>query len=1257
MSRKAGLAKKITHTLMAMSIVYSSGINIVINEAYAAENTVYITNSHDGTPFKETGNDGADFTSGGKITDGESASIVGIIDGDNINNAISVTAKGGDGGNDDRDHPTVMEGSKGGDAFAKVTVHESKNNVALGNITVKATGGSNGSSYQGISQVAGAAAAYGLEVKHDLTITAANIDVSAETSQYCRLGGVDTGSNERKDVLAVGLQIDSGQVNFTGESIQVTARNQYNSFSGSSKAEGSAFLSNGGDTEAYGIRITGGEATVKLKKSLKFYTVDNGAGGSGSGSVCEAGKAADGGNGGATMAYGVEISGGLAHLNLQAIESLIHSNYFSAGDGGQGESIKKQAGQDVIASLGGTGGRMTAAGVHITGGKTDGRSRIGKITMGSTGGNGGVGGEGKSSIGGSGGNGGDAYTAGISAAGGELELKVDGMDISAYGGDGGSIGLMTKSTENVAATGKVQATGGTGGTASAFGLDNREANSKLVATADIKITAVGGKGGRSNYDGVSVSDFTDAERGVIANEIATGTGGTAMAAGIQNTAGSLQATVQKLQISATGGMGNDYSSVYGSQGITGGTGGAAAAYGINILGGTASEVTAAEIAVQATGGKGGYGISANYFDTVADGAGCTGGKGGAGSTGAAYGVSNVGGAAAVTAAKITAQATGGMGGSGGGVSKNYLETAAGIGGDGGDGGDAYAYGAYSSGSAKTMIAADLIVAEATAGAAGNGASSFNGVGTVGSNGSTGSKAEAYGVYAENGAVMNLGGKDTDTITIGAKAQNTAAAEGSKAYAIYADNARVLFHDNAELNSDGSSADNTVLTYLNNAALGFGGTAANRTITGGTLQLDGSNAFRFTTDLANNKADSITFDTIENGNAKQYIQIGYEEAFKNALSEADIVTVSGKANVLTITNLNGQDLENFTGQASHLDSPLERFKVTPTVEVSGNQVNITEIALAKEGTPSETAMAVSDAQMALGSMWRIEGNNLMKRMGDLRSDKEAAQGGVWARYYRGEMSADSAYDRSFDQDYTAFQGGIDKVQDYKGGKLYTGIAVNRIDGSAGYNSGSGDMSSTGLGVYASWLGSKGHYLDVIARGSKLANDFKLVDLSGNAAKADYDTWAYGISAEYGYRQDLNAGWFVEPQAELSLGHIGSVDYTTSNDVTIRQDSVNSAVVRLGFLGGKEFTIGGRASNAYVKASALHDFGGNGGATGYYENSRLALQTGDLTGTWYEIGLGANLGIAKNSNLYFDALKTFGGDLRTEWQFNAGLRFTF
>ena len=565
------------------------------------------------------------------------------------------------------------------------------------------------------------------------------------------------------------------------------------------------------------------------------------------------------------------------------------------------------------------------------------------------------------------------------------------------------------------------------------------------------------------------------------------------------------------------------------------------------------------------------------------------------------------------------------------------------------------------------LTVDTINAEALAGDSGNfGVKGTNGSsGNDGDKGAQGAQAEAYGVYADNGAVITLSAKTdsgtpSGTITIGAKADN---ATRTEAYAVYADNATVLFNDNAVLNtSDGASrTDNTVLTYLNNATLGFGSPAAGqnvgRTINGGTLRLAGSNTFKVAADLSNvtPNADKFTFAKLaaDSSTATQYITVGYDKAFDGSSLDSFI----GEVTVLTVTDLeHGQNLNNFVGKESVMDDPLTRFLATPTVTVDGNDVKITQIDFEEAGA-SETVMTAADAQMALGSMWRIEANNLMKRMGELRSDKEAAQGGVWARYYRGELSADSAYDREFSQDYTAFQGGIDKVQDYKGGKLYTGIAVNRIDSNAGYTAGSGDLSSTGVGVYASWLGSKGHYIDVIARGSKLTNDFKLVDPNNITAKADYDTWAYGISTEYGYRQNLNAGWFVEPQAELSLGHIGSVDYTTSNEVSVKQDSVNSAVVRLGFLGGKEFTIGGRTSNAYVKASALHDFGGNGGGTAYYKGRSSIVESADMNGTWYEIGLGANLGIAKNSNLYFDALKTFGGDLRTDWQFNAGLRFTF
>ena len=665
------------------------------------------------------------------------------------------------------------------------------------------------------------------------------------------------------------------------------------------------------------------------------------------------------------------------------------------------------------------------------------------------------------------------------------------------------------------------------------------------------------------------------------------------------------------------------------------------------------------ITAAATGGAGGKGTW-GPGGAGRKGIGADGGDGMQGGNADAFGVQMTGSEAVLTAGSLTSTAVGGAGGegrNGGSPGRDNVGDKGGDGGDGGDGGNATAYAAYADNS-KIQLTVDTVTATATAGgggAAGAGATKsgtgYDGGstlvnGTPGTDGTAGTAgmAKAYGIYATGSTVELKHSTSGSTITLGATATGT----DSEAYAVYATDSNVVLQDKINITSG--------TTFLHNSTVAFTDRTADRTFTSsGELKLAGSNEFRVTTDLANNSADKFTFAKLADNSSTdvQYITVGYDKSFDGS----NLGSITGDVAVLTVTDLNGQNLDNFVGRKTTMDNPLERFTAMPTVETSGNDVKITGIEFGKTFDPSETAMTLSDAQMALGSMWRIEGNNLMKRMGELRSDKEAVKGGVWARYYRGELSADSAYDRSFSQDYTAFQGGIDKVQEYKGGKLYTGIAVNRIDSNADYTAGSGDLSSTGVGVYASWLGSKGHYLDVIARGSKLTNDFKLVDLSGNAAKADYDTWAYGISAEYGYRQNLNAGWFVEPQAELSLGHIGSADYKTSNEVSVKQDSVNSAVTRIGILGGKEFTIGGRPGNAYVKASLLHDFGGNGGATGYYGNDSLALQAGDLTGTWYEIGLGANLGIAKNSNLYFDALKTFNGTVRTDWQFNAGLRFTF
>ena len=1007
-------------------------------------------------------------------------------------------------------------------------------------------------------------------------------------------------------------------------------------------------------SDSVDINVAGGNGTDGAAGSGTDDAGGNGGNGgaasfSGTLTVNDTGKAVSvkvqgekGSNGGGQTAQsdvitGTGGSGGDAELQL-TVGSNVQTGALTlaaeAGNGGKSGSDTSGTAptSEVTLGNGGAGGNA-AAGIVITDGSLTATSISLTIKAGDAGNNGYISKEGKDNHGGDGGTAGTAAMRGIVLSGQQAAVKVtNDIIISGTGGRGGN-GGSTYGEAGLAAV---------GGAAEAYGLVAAGSGVYSVSFANLTLTAAGGDGGSGGTAQTFQAD-TNNSHGDRYKSNDGADGGNAASVGLTIQNGSMQLTAEAISSTAAGGTGGnagwDNNANILEDSIThanAGQGGEATATGIAVQSLLANELAVEHITATATGGDGGSGANGSYADRMGA---EVGGIGGIGGNAFAYSVWSSG-TMAVAAGSIKAEAVGGTGGTGGTGGRDYAGSDVADGASGGIGGNAFAYSVWSSGTAA--VTADSIKAAAVGG--------------------QGAQAEAYGVYADSGSVITLSAKTNGgTITIGAKASNTETQKGSKAYAVYADNATVLFNDKAVLNSDGSSTDNDVITYLNNATFGFGspgeGQNVGRTIDGGTLQLTGSNTFKVATDLSNvtPNADKFTFAKLaaDSSTATQYITVGYDKAFDGSRLNSFI----GEVTVLTVTDLeSGQNLNNFVGKESVMDDPLTRFLATPTVTVDGNDVKITQIDFEEAGA-SETVMTAADAQMAMGSMWRIEGNNLMKRMGELRSDKEAAKGGVWARYYRGELSADSAYDRSFSQDYTAFQGGIDKVQDFKGGKLYTGIAVNRIDSNAGYTAGSGDLSSTGVGVYASWLGSKGHYLDVIARGSKLTNDFKLVDLSGNAAKADYDTWAYGISAEYGYRQQLNAGWFVEPQAELSLGHIGNVDYTMSNGGRIENDGVNSAVTRVGILGGKEFSIGGRPSNAYVKASLLHDFGGNGGGTAYYKGRSTVVESADMNGTWYEIGLGANLGIDKNSNLYFDALKTFGGDLRTDWQFNAGLRFTF
>lgn len=274
-------------------------------------------------------------------------------------------------------------------------------------------------------------------------------------------------------------------------------------------------------------------------------------------------------------------------------------------------------------------------------------------------------------------------------------------------------------------------------------------------------------------------------------------------------------------------------------------------------------------------------------------------------------------------------------------------------------------------------------------------------------------------------------------------------------------------------------------------------------------------------------------------------------------------------------------------------------------------------------------------------WRQEDSTLSQRLGDLRETTGGQ--GIWARVSRGEFE----YSGAFKNQYNYFQIGWDMAKD----DWHYGAAVSYNDGETTYSDGNGENSSTSLSLYGTRLLNDGQYFDVVLKAGRLNNKYDNYAAAGHT-HGDYDAWGTEISGEYGKKIDLANDWFVTPQAQLSLMRIGSEDYTTSNGIHVDQDTLYSAVGRIGAEAGKKTAWG----SLYAKASVLHDFAGDADTYLTYRGLSNSYSQ-DIGDTWYEAGFGANWKMSDSSYLYVDVIRTFGGDIKTPWQWNAGVRWGF
>ncbi len=295
------------------------------------------------------------------------------------------------------------------------------------------------------------------------------------------------------------------------------------------------------------------------------------------------------------------------------------------------------------------------------------------------------------------------------------------------------------------------------------------------------------------------------------------------------------------------------------------------------------------------------------------------------------------------------------------------------------------------------------------------------------------------------------------------------------------------------------------------------------------------------------------------------------------------------------------------------------------------------SLDKTAINSVDVMASSN-QVAY-SAWIDSNGTLRQRLGELQN---GADNGVWVRMFGDKLGSDA-----FTNKYKTYQLGYDA----KAGDWLVGAAYEYTDGSLNYTSGSGENKIGAVSLYGTLLGKDNSALDIVLKRGRIYGD---MDIYGKYSdNGDYSTDATSFGLEYSKRFDAGNDVFVEPQLQLTYGRIDGYDYRSAKGVSVAYDDINSLIGRLGVVAGKEFKRG----SAYVKASVLHEFSSDGAVTMLAANGESYKADKEYGDTWLELGLGGNVALGKNFQLYGDVERSFGGDVTKHWGANLGVQYSF
>lgn len=409
-------------------------------------------------------------------------------------------------------------------------------------------------------------------------------------------------------------------------------------------------------------------------------------------------------------------------------------------------------------------------------------------------------------------------------------------------------------------------------------------------------------------------------------------------------------------------------------------------------------------------------------------------------------------------------------------------------------------------------------------------------------------------------------------------------------------------------------------------------------------------------------------TIRSSDESQTLKIGLIETVGNSSLTFEFDSVGSKEKPLLDVDTGGQDDAvkfNYTGTVSDklasgsvkaeelfngisLDNNATPERITTSDGLWGgasvHEKKGDEITSTYSG-PSSLITSTTDLALMNGLVWRSQLTNLSDRMGTLRTMPQAA--GAWARYNNGRLDG-----RGLEYDYSTIEVGFDAPVS---SNFLVGVSFDYTIGDTDLNAGSADNDVYTLGLYGTYYGDNGGFVDLMAKIGRIDNEYNVANSAGSE-KGDYMMTGAIVGVEAGHRFDLAYNMFVEPQVQLSYSWLRATDYAT-NIRSVDFETIESLVARVGVMGGMKFAENRGA--AYLKASYNHDFLGNVDATMHAVNgsNNSAKISDELDDNWAEVSLGVSYSVTDTLNTFLDVGTGFGGDIDQKWRINFGARYAF